>query len=345
MAVLLACAAVTLPGRPAEGAGRLGRSAVSTAPRHWSAAELAGLQQQLDAATAAAQLAADEVIAAAARTAHIRVAMDMLAEQHDDAQQALDDRARELYMHNSAHDPLDSLLAGFRSPEVAIATAGETASLRSDRGLVAALTVETAAAKDLRRRADAVHRALATKAEAVYAAQDRARELLATATEAFAADQRAQAALRARAAALDAMSATISNAVAPAVTARGRAQAAAEEPIIAALEATTSDIPVGYRRTGQIISGVSSWYGPGFVGNPTSSGAPYDPERLTAAMTAVPLGTVVHVSTADGHAVNLLVNDHGPYVGDRVIDVSRAGARALGFSGLQLVTIEVLDRR
>ena len=89
------------------------------------------------------------------------------------------------------------------------------------------------------------------------------------------------------------------------------------------------------------MSGTASWYGPGFVGNPTASGAPYDPERLTCANKELPLGTVIHV-WANGLETNCLVNDRGPYVGDRILDMSRAGARALGYSGLAQVTFEVL---
>ena len=109
------------------------------------------------------------------------------------------------------------------------------------------------------------------------------------------------------------------------------------------MEATGDGYPRGYRPTGEVLGGTASWYGPGFVGNPTASGAPYDPERLTCANKEVPLGTVLRVS-ANGRAVSCLVNDRGPYVGDRILDMSRAGSRALGYDGLAPVVIEVLDR-
>ncbi|MGZ6793866.1 MAG: septal ring lytic transglycosylase RlpA family protein, partial [Mycobacteriales bacterium] len=102
-----------------------------------------------------------------------------------------------------------------------------------------------------------------------------------------------------------------------------------------------SGIPEGYAPSGTTFSGTASWYGPGFAGRPTASGAPYDPERLTCANKDNPLGTVIHVS-ANGLETNCLVNDRGPYVGDRVLDMSRAGSRALGYSGLAQVTVEVL---
>jgi rare lipoprotein A len=123
--------------------------------------------------------------------------------------------------------------------------------------------------------------------------------------------------------------------------ARARRALDREGPVVALLEASGSAYPSGYSPTGQVLVGQASWYGPGFVGNPTASGSPYDPERLTCAHKTLPLGTVIRVSRA-GLAVSCLVNDRGPYVGDRVLDMSRAGSRALGYSGVATVTIEVL---
>ena len=89
------------------------------------------------------------------------------------------------------------------------------------------------------------------------------------------------------------------------------------------------------------MRGTASWYGPGFVGSPTASGAPYDPEKLTCAHKELPLGTVLRV-TGNGRSVSCLVDDRGPYAGDRVLDLSRAGARALGYDGTAEVVAEVL---
>jgi len=156
----------------------------------------------------------------------------------------------------------------------------------------------------------------------------------------------AAAVLATQRAALDAASAQVALAVTPAVTAGGLASAAAQAPVLAALEATPlGGVPVGFHRSGRAIAGSSSWYGPGFVGSPTSSGAPYDPEKLTCAMLAVPLGTVVRVTTNAGRVITVLVTDHGPYVPgtDRVIDLSARAARIVGV-GLTPVTVEVLAR-
>jgi rare lipoprotein A len=82
------------------------------------------------------------------------------------------------------------------------------------------------------------------------------------------------------------------------------------------------------------VTGVASWYGPGFHGHRTSSGAVYDQEDLTAASILFPLGTHLLVTNlANGRAVEVTVNDHGPYVKGRQIDLSRKAARVLGMIG------------
>jgi rare lipoprotein A len=95
----------------------------------------------------------------------------------------------------------------------------------------------------------------------------------------------------------------------------------------------------------KVIRGQASWYGPGFHGRKTASGEIFDQSKLTAAHKTIPLGTKAKVTNLqNGNTVEVEINDRGPYVGQRVIDVSRAAASALGFveSGLTLVRIELL---
>ena len=95
----------------------------------------------------------------------------------------------------------------------------------------------------------------------------------------------------------------------------------------------------------KVIRGQASWYGPGFHGKKTASGEIFDQARLTAAHKTLPLGTKAKVTNLEnGNTVEVEINDRGPYVGERVIDLSRAAANALGFveSGLTLVRIEPL---
>src|SRR5207245_4926786 len=87
-------------------------------------------------------------------------------------------------------------------------------------------------------------------------------------------------------------------------------------------------IPRGLKRTGQVITGPASWYGPGFDGRPTASGAIYDQEGWTCASKELPLGTLLLVSE-NGRQVLLLVNDRGPYVDGWILDLSHAAATAL----------------
>ncbi|MDP8976804.1 MAG: septal ring lytic transglycosylase RlpA family protein [Actinomycetota bacterium] len=100
-------------------------------------------------------------------------------------------------------------------------------------------------------------------------------------------------------------------------------------------------LPSGLRFTGQRVVGSASWYGPGFNGRPTASGAIYDQEGWTVASKELPLGTLLLVSRGD-RRVLLLVNDRGPYVGDRVLDLSAAAARAVGLGGVGPVTADVV---
>jgi len=87
--------------------------------------------------------------------------------------------------------------------------------------------------------------------------------------------------------------------------------------------------PVGY-----VERGVASWYGPGFHGNKTANGERYDMNRLTAAHRTLPLGSVATVrSLTSGRRVTVRINDRGPFAKGRILDLSLAGAQALGMTG------------
>lgn len=91
--------------------------------------------------------------------------------------------------------------------------------------------------------------------------------------------------------------------------------------------------------------GVASWYGPGFDGHRTSSGDTYNREGLTAASTLFPLGTRLRVTNLDnGRAVNVVINDHGPYLKGRGIDLSHQAAVKLAMiaRGTAPVRMDVL---
>jgi rare lipoprotein A len=90
--------------------------------------------------------------------------------------------------------------------------------------------------------------------------------------------------------------------------------------------------------------GTASWYGEQFQGRQTASGELFDMRDFTAAHPTLPLGTFVKVTNLrNGKAVVLRINDRGPVVDGRIIDVSYNAARALGFNdrGLQTVRLDL----
>lgn len=92
--------------------------------------------------------------------------------------------------------------------------------------------------------------------------------------------------------------------------------------------------------------GYASWYGPGFQKRNAANGQPYDMNAMTAAHRTLPLGTIARVTDLKtGESVLLRITDRGPFVSDRIIDLSRAAARKLSVyqHGTALVRIEVLE--
>jgi rare lipoprotein A len=82
------------------------------------------------------------------------------------------------------------------------------------------------------------------------------------------------------------------------------------------------------------MEGIASWYGADFNGRLTASGEVYDMYKFTAAHKTLPLGTVVKVTNEDnGKTVEVRVNDRGPYVKGRIIDLSRTAGRAIDIRG------------
>jgi rare lipoprotein A len=106
----------------------------------------------------------------------------------------------------------------------------------------------------------------------------------------------------------------------------------------------SAGIPAAFVGTGVTFEGIASWYGPGFEGNLTASGDVFDSDLYTAASKTLPLGTWLYVEF-DGRGVVVLVNDRGPYVGERILDLSRAAAEAIGISGLGWVKAEILIKK
>ena len=96
------------------------------------------------------------------------------------------------------------------------------------------------------------------------------------------------------------------------------------------------------------LNGFASWYGPGFDGNASANGETFNQEGMTAAHRTLPFGTRVRVTNLDnGMSVVVRITDRGPYVDDRVIDLSAGAARIVGLiqSGVAPVRLDVIDDR
>ena len=95
----------------------------------------------------------------------------------------------------------------------------------------------------------------------------------------------------------------------------------------------------------RIITGEASWYGPGFFGNRTANGEVYQRGTMTAAHRTLPFGTKVRVTNLwNGRSEVIRINDRGPFVHHRVIDLGHGAASSLGLtaSGIAQVRLEVL---
>jgi rare lipoprotein A (peptidoglycan hydrolase) len=87
---------------------------------------------------------------------------------------------------------------------------------------------------------------------------------------------------------------------------------------------------------------VASWYGPGFVGHVTSDGEIYNPDGMTAASKTLPIGSHVRVTNPDtGRSVVVRINDRGPYVRGRSLDLSSSAARQIGLTARGVCPVRV----
>jgi rare lipoprotein A len=96
----------------------------------------------------------------------------------------------------------------------------------------------------------------------------------------------------------------------------------------------------------QVQTGKASFYADKFEGTPTASGEKYRHGKLTAAHKTLPFGTRVKITNLSNDAsVEVVINDRGPYVENRIIDLSKSAAEALGFvnQGLADIRLEVID--
>ena len=92
--------------------------------------------------------------------------------------------------------------------------------------------------------------------------------------------------------------------------------------------------------------GEASWYGPGFDGKKTASGDIFDDSKLTAAHKTIPLGSKAKITNlTNGKTVEVKINDRGPFIEGRIVDLSHAAAKSLGIieRGIAKVQIDLLS--
>lgn len=107
----------------------------------------------------------------------------------------------------------------------------------------------------------------------------------------------------------------------------------------------SSTLSVSPSLAATVQTGTASWYGPGLQGNPTANGETFNMHELTAAHRSLPFGTRVKVTNNhNGKSVIVRINDRGPFVGGRIIDLSRAAAEEISMigRGTATVTLEIL---
>jgi rare lipoprotein A (peptidoglycan hydrolase) len=116
------------------------------------------------------------------------------------------------------------------------------------------------------------------------------------------------------------------------------------QPRVTATSGPTTSRKINNSKSKGYQVGTASWYGEQFQGKPTASGEPFDMRDFTAAHPSLPLGTFVKVTNLrNGKTVVVRINDRGPVVEGRIIDVSYNAARALGFRerGVQRVRLDL----
>lgn len=102
----------------------------------------------------------------------------------------------------------------------------------------------------------------------------------------------------------------------------------------------TCGMVLGY--AGHAQTGIASYYGPHFRGRTTACGQKFNPRKLTAAHKELPCGTRVRVTRRDtGKSVVVTINDRGPYIKGRVIDLSKAAAKRLKMVRKGIVSVNI----
>jgi rare lipoprotein A len=302
----------------------------------------------LDALRSRAQAVADEVSALEHRLAELRAEKRRIHEAIDTADRAIG--ALELRRHETERayeNALDDYVARAvdvyksSSPGVSI----ELLLSARDLNDLIAFAHLTSSSAEAAREALAVLRTVRNDARDLQDAIDtRKQRLLAQATAIEAVKAAIDATLTKRRRAYNQLNARIAKLEAEARREARLLAASATSGIGSVLSPDgriAAGIPPGFAATGVSFEGIASWYGPGFEGQTTANGDIFDPAKFTAASRDLPLGSWLYVEH-EGKGVVVYVNDRGPYIDGRVLDLSQAAAEAIGITGLGWIRAEVL---
>lgn len=312
--------------------------------------ELAALTQQVNSAATTYQQATDRVNELNEQISEMAdEILDFEQNKLPEQQQKASDAAANLYKLHVASPNVMSMLLNSASLGDLITQGKYLTTIQDDN------TAEL-------ERLNAMHEELEAKMEELSSAKDEAEQEQQKASEALASAQSAQAQMAARAQSEDAAEAEAARKAAEeaaATTAQmqqqgsvsnsnGSSQGSNAGSAGSASSSSSTQQPSGTggsssgtTSTSSWKSGVASYYGigDGFMGGTTASGAIVTESSMGVAMLNVPLGTYVEISYG-GRSVIAVVNDRGPYVHGRVIDMQPAVARALGFLSVGVGTVQ-----
>lgn len=312
--------------------------------------ELAALTQQVNSAATTYQQATDRVNELNEQISEMAdEILDFEQNKLPEQQQKASDAAANLYKLHVASPNVMSMLLNSASLGDLITQGKYLTTIQDDN------TAEL-------ERLNAMHEELESKMEKLSAAKDEAEQEQQKASDALTSAQSAQAQMAARAQSEDAAEAEAARKAAEeaaATTAQmqqqgsvsnsnGNSQGSSAGNAGSAGSGSSTQQPSGTAgsssgttSTSSWKSGVASYYGigDGFMGGTTASGAIVTESSMGVAMLNVPLGTYVEISYG-GRSVIAVVNDRGPYVHGRVIDMQPAVARALGFLSVGVGTVQ-----
>lgn len=334
----------------------VGGSCLGVAPRSAYAAtaqteaELAALTQQVNSAATTYQQATDRVNELNEQISDMAAEiLDFEQNKLPEQQQKASDAAANLYKLHVASPNVMSMLLNSASLGDLITQGKYLTTIQDDN------TAEL-------ERLNAMHEELESKMEKLSAAKDEAEQEQQKASDALTSAQSAQGEMAARAQSEDAVEAEAARKAAEEAAAttsqmqqqgsvsssNGSSQGSNAGSAGSASSGSSTQQPSGTggsssgtTSTSSWKSGVASYYGigDGFMGGTTASGAIVTESSMGVAMLNVPLGTYVEISYG-GRSVIAVVNDRGPYVHGRVIDMQPAVARALGFLSVGVGTVQ-----